>query len=102
MGTSRGIFKLKGVTEQDVTAGAMGLIGKLEADLNFEMAQKLVEKLPNGLSAVATAIDQGYVKRERDQIVSHLEFNKGVLKINGKEQGIPGLGGPPQPPAPQE
>jgi uncharacterized protein YdgA (DUF945 family) len=93
----KGIFKLKGVTEQDVSAGVMGLFGKVEADIKFEMAQKLVGKIPNGLAAVATAIDQGYVKRERDQIVSHLEFKQGVLKINGKEQGIPGLGGPPQP-----
>jgi uncharacterized protein YdgA (DUF945 family) len=98
----KGIFKLKGVTERDLSAGAMGMIGKLEADLRFEMAQKLVEKMPNGLSTVATAIEQGYLKRERDLIVSRLEFKKGVLKILGKEQGIPGLGRPAQaPPQPE-
>ncbi|MEO8064831.1 MAG: DUF945 family protein [Pseudomonadota bacterium] len=104
----KGIIKLKGVTGQDFSAGAMGMLGKIEADITIEVAQKLVEKMPNGLSSVATVIDQGYAKRERDQIVSHLEYNKGVLKINGKEQGIPGLGPPkvgfesePTPPQPE-
>jgi uncharacterized protein YdgA (DUF945 family) len=91
----KGIITLKGVTAQDVAAGAMGLVGKLDADLNFEMAQKLAEKLPNGATAVGGAIDQGYAKREGDRIVSRFEFKNGKLKINGKEQGIPGLG-PPQ------
>jgi uncharacterized protein YdgA (DUF945 family) len=90
----KGIIRLKGVNEQDFAAGPMGMLGKLEADITFEMAQKLVAKIPNGLSAVATAIDQGYLKRERDQVVSRLEYKSGVLRINGKEQGIPGLGPP--------
>jgi len=90
----KGIIKLKGVTEQDVAVGAMGLIGKLDADITFEMAQKLAEKIPNGATAVGGAIDQGYAKREGDRIVSRIEFKNGKLKINGKEQGIPGLGPP--------
>jgi len=45
--------------------------------------------------------------------VSHIEFKAGQLTVNGKVQGIPGIGGPPGaaegmppegevPPAPQE
>jgi len=90
----KGIIKLKGVTEQDVAVGAMGLVGKLDADITFEMAQKLAEKIPNGATAVGGAIDQGYAKREGDKIVSRFEFKNGKLKINGKEQGIPALGPP--------
>lgn len=97
----KGIIKLKGVTGQDVAVGAMGLIGKLDADLKFEMAQKLAKKIPNGEAGLATALDQGYAKLEGDQVVSRIEFKGGKLKVNGKEQGIPGLGGPPQLPSPQ-
>ena len=88
----KGIIKLKGATAEDVAAGAMGLMGKIDADITFEMAQKLSAKLPNGAAGLATALDQGYVKLEGDRIVSRIEFKKGALKINGKEQGIPGLG----------
>ncbi|MEJ0087139.1 MAG: YdgA family protein [Pseudomonadota bacterium] len=93
-GYIKGIIKLKGVNEGDLSAGVMGMLGKLEADIRIEMAQKLVGKLPGGPGAVATALEQGYIKREREQIVSRIEFKQGVLKINGKEQGIPGLGPP--------
>ena len=98
----KGIVKLIGVTEQDLDAGAAGMAAKIDADITIEIAQKLAEKVPNGATAVGGAIDQGYAKRDGDRIVSHIEFRKGVLKINGKEQGIPGLGGPPQQPSPQE
>jgi len=90
----KGIIKLKGVTGQDVAVGAMGLIGKLDADITFKMAQKLSGKIPNGAAGLATALDQGYARLEGDQIVSRFEFKGGKLKINGKEQGIPGLGPP--------
>jgi len=90
----KGIIKLKGVTGQDVAAGAMGLVSKLDADIKFDMAQKLSGKIPNGAAGLATALDQGYVKLEGDRIVSHIEFRKGVLKVNGKDQGIPALGTP--------
>jgi uncharacterized protein YdgA (DUF945 family) len=98
----KGIIKLRGVNEQDLAAGAMGLVPKMEADINFQLAQSLIKKLPNGPEGLATALDQGYVKLEGSNVVSHLEFKRGALKINGKQQGIPGLGGPPQPAAPQE
>ena len=45
-GVIKGVIRMKGVTEQDFEAGnAMGLIGKVDADLTIEVAQKLVEKI---------------------------------------------------------
>lgn len=90
----KGIIKLKGVTGEDLAVGAMGLIGKLDADITFTMAQQLAAKVPNGAAGLATAMDQGYARLEGKNVVSHIEFRKGALKINGKEQGIPGLGAP--------
>jgi uncharacterized protein YdgA (DUF945 family) len=90
----KGIIKLKGVTEQDLAVGAMGLVGKLDVDVTVDVARKLVEKLPNGASSVDGAVEQGLAKREGDHIVSRLQFQQGKLLVNGKEQGIPGLGAP--------
>jgi uncharacterized protein YdgA (DUF945 family) len=47
-------------------------------------------------------VDGGYAKREGDKLVSHIEFKQGQLKINGKAQALPGMGGPPPPPTRQE
>jgi hypothetical protein len=41
------------------------------------------------------AVDGQYAELKGDKVVSHLEFHGGELKINGKVQGIPGLGAPP-------
>jgi len=90
----KGIIKLKGVTAQDLAVGAMGLIGKLDADITFEMAQQLAAKVPNGAAGLATAMDHGYAKLAGKNVVSHIEFKQSKLKINGKEQGIPPLGAP--------
>jgi hypothetical protein len=40
-------------------------------------------------------VDAGYAKRDGEKLVCHIEFKGGELKINGKPQAIPGLGGPP-------
>lgn len=94
-GTITGVVRLKGVTAEDVSTGFMGLIGKIEADITVEAAQKLVEKFPNGATAAGAAVDGGYAQRDGDKLVSRIEFKQGQLSINGKPQGIPGLGGPP-------
>jgi uncharacterized protein YdgA (DUF945 family) len=94
-GYIKGVIHLKGVTEQDVAVGGMGLIGKIEAEIAIDVAQKMVEKFPNGATAVGAAVDSGYIRREGDRLVSKIEFKHGELKVNGKAQGIPGLGGPP-------
>jgi uncharacterized protein YdgA (DUF945 family) len=94
-GIIKGVIRLKGVTQEDLATGSMSLIGKIDADITIEVAQKLVEKVPNGATGAGMAVDQGFAKREGDKIVSRIEFKQGELKINGKAQGIPGLGGPP-------
>jgi hypothetical protein len=73
----------------------MALLARLEADLNVEIAQKLLEKFPNGANSAGMAIEQGYAKRDGDRVVTRIEFNHGELKINGKVEALPGMGGPP-------
>jgi len=88
--------RLKGATIQEFEAvDWTPLTGKIEADLDIEVAQKLLEKIPSGATGAGAAIDMGYAKRDGDKLVSHIEFKQGRLKINGKEQALPGLGGPP-------
>jgi len=94
-GIIKGVIRLKGVTAADLEAGSMSLIGKIDADINIEVAQKLLEKLPNGATGAGMAVDQGYARREGDKLVSRIEFKRGELKINGKAQGVPGMGEPP-------
>ncbi len=94
-GYIKGVVRLKGVTPADLEVGFMTLVGKLDVDINIEVAQKLVEKIPSGATSAGAAIDAGYLRRDGDKLVSHIEFRKGEFKVNGKAQGIPGLGGPP-------
>jgi uncharacterized protein YdgA (DUF945 family) len=94
-GVIKGIIRLKGVTAEDFAENSMALLAKVDADFTVEVAQKLIDKIPNGATGAGLALDQGYAKREGDKLVSHIEFKKGELRINGKAQGIPGLGGPP-------
>ncbi len=100
-GYIKGVVRLKGVTAQDLDLGFMTLIGKLDVDISIEVAQKLVEKMPSGAASAGAAIDAGYLVRDGEKLVSHIEFKEGKLKVNGKAQGIPGLAGPPAA-APQE
>ncbi|HEX6396704.1 MAG TPA: DUF945 family protein, partial [Steroidobacteraceae bacterium] len=94
-GYLKGALRLKGATPQDLEMGFMALIGKIEADITIEMAQKLIEKIPSGATSAGAAVDAGYARRDGDKLVSHIEFKRGELKVNGKAQGFPGLGGPP-------
>jgi uncharacterized protein YdgA (DUF945 family) len=102
-GVIKGVIKLKGVTPEDFASSQpAALLGKIDADLTIEVAQKLIEKIPNGNTGAGAAIDGGYAKRDGEKLVSHIEYKQGQLKINGKPQAIPGLGGPPPPPTQQE
>jgi uncharacterized protein YdgA (DUF945 family) len=95
-GVIKGTVKFVGVTPEDLAApGGMALIGKLDADITIEAAQKLVEKFPNGATMAGAAVDGGYAKREGDKLVCRITFKQGQLTVNGKPQAIPGLGGPP-------
>lgn len=96
-GVIKGVVRLDGVVPEDFAMGALGLLGKIDADITIELAQKLIEKIPNGATGAGMAVDQGYAKREGEKLVSRIEFKKGELQINGKAQALPGLGGPPQP-----
>ena len=73
----------------------MALVAKLEADIHIDVAQKLIEKIPSGATSAGAALDAGYAKRDGEKLVSHIEFRHGELKVNGKAQGIPGLGAAP-------
>src|SRR5688572_4265442 len=101
-GVFKGVLRLPGVTEADFAAGALGLLAKLEAEFTVEVAQKLLEKLPNGATGAGLAVDQGFAKRDGDQLTSRIEFRQGELTVNGKPLPIPGLGPPPPEPLPQE
>jgi uncharacterized protein YdgA (DUF945 family) len=95
-GVIKGVVRLKGLEEADFTAGSMSWINKIDADFTIECAQKLIEKFPNGATGAGVAVDQGFAKRDGDKLVSHIEFKKSELKVNGKAQPIPGFGGPPE------
>jgi uncharacterized protein YdgA (DUF945 family) len=90
----KGVIRLKGVTDKDLKMGALSLLPRLDADLRFESPQKVMESIGDGREAMMGAVDGGYAELEGDKVVSHLEFHAGELKINGRIQGIPGLGAP--------
>jgi uncharacterized protein YdgA (DUF945 family) len=95
-GVIKGLIKFVGVTPDDFSSpGAMGVVGKLDADIKVEVAVKLIEKVPNGATMAGAAVDSGYAKRDGEKYVCHIVFKNGELTVNGKPQAIPGLGGPP-------
>jgi uncharacterized protein YdgA (DUF945 family) len=90
----RGVIRLKGVTPKDLRMGMLSLIARLDADLRMEAPQKLIEKLEGGRDGLMGAVEGGYAELQGDKVVSHIEFHAGELLVNGKVQGIPGLGSP--------
>jgi uncharacterized protein YdgA (DUF945 family) len=106
-GFIKGTVKLVGATPDDFSAGSMGLIPKIDADITVDVSEKMLQKFPNGSTSAGMAVDTGYVKREGDRLICKILFKKGALTVNGKPQAIPGLGGPPpgeggEAPPPQE
>ena len=101
-GVIKGVLRIEGVTEADFPLAMGSLVNKLVADINIAVAQKLIEKMPNGATGADMAVEQGFAKREADKLMSRIEFSKGELKVNGKPLPIPGLGGPPAPPSAQD
>jgi uncharacterized protein YdgA (DUF945 family) len=93
----KGVLRCRGVTEQDLEVGGLGLLAKVEADLSFEAPMKLVEKIEGGPGWMSQMVEQGLLARQGEKVVSHLEFAAGELKVNGKVQPIPGLVSPPPP-----
>jgi len=101
-GYIKGVIRLKGVTDADLqrasSSAPMALASKVDADVTIDVANKLIEKIPNGNTGAGFAIDQGYARREGEKLVSRIEYKNEELKINGKPLPIPGFGsgGPPE------
>lgn len=95
-GYIKGVIRLKGVTEEDLarasSSAPLALASKIDADVTVEMANKLIDKIPNGNTGAGFAIDQGYAKRDGEKLVSRIEYKSEELKINGKPLPIPGFG----------
>lgn len=83
-GIIKGLIKLEGVTDQDMTAGIMAIIPKINADLTVEIAEALANKIPSAAPMVAMGISQGFLKRENGKLTSHVEFKHSGLTVNGK------------------
>ena len=92
-GTLTGSIRFKGVTAADLEMGGLPLMGKIDAVLDIDVAEALIVEFGGQPEMVATAVDGGYALRRGDRVVSKIEYRAGNLKINGKSQGIPGVGG---------
>lgn len=99
-GVIKGVIKLEGVTEQDLAAGVMSIIPKINADLTVEIAEALVNKIPQAAPMVGMGVAQGFLKKEGGKLVSHVEFKHSGLTVNGKlplPGGLPFGRGAPNP-----
>jgi hypothetical protein len=82
--------KLVGVTEADVQAmDFMGLLNKLNVTADVTVAQGLIDNWPvpsqQGMKQQILQLEaQGILKKEGDQLVSHIEYANGKTVANGK------------------
>jgi hypothetical protein len=76
-------------------AGAAGLIGKVVADLDFDVEEPMLVKFVGGVEQIEAMVKEGFVERKEGHLVSKIAFQEGKLLVNGKEQALPGIGGPP-------
>lgn len=85
-----GVIRVTGMSEQDFQFGGfLAVLGKLQADLTFEIDTAVAEKLPNGEFLSQTGVSAGYVVREEDKLVARIGFRDGALIINGQSQAVP-------------
>jgi uncharacterized protein YdgA (DUF945 family) len=98
-GVIKGVLKVKGITMADFDAGGMAVIPKIDAVFDVDVSEAMLAKLSGNPGAAGGAVDAGYVTRKDGHLLSHIEFKAGALTINGKLQPLPGMGGPPPPPA---
>lgn len=85
-----GVIRVVGMTAQDFqAAGFPGVLGKLQVDLTFSMAQAVAGKLPNGEMMAEFGVGAGYLLREGDKLVSHIQYRNGTLTVNGQTQAVP-------------
>jgi uncharacterized protein YdgA (DUF945 family) len=83
-GVLKGLIKLEGVTDQDLTAGVMAIIPRINADVTVEIAEALANKIPSAAPMIGMGVAQGFLKRENGKLVSHIEFKHSGLTVNGK------------------
>jgi uncharacterized protein YdgA (DUF945 family) len=95
-----GVLRLKGVTKQDAEMGLMALFGKLEADFDLKVTEKMVLGFdPSGgaKGQVDAYVQQGMLERKGGDLVAKLQYRSGNVTVNGKPVALPGFGGPPPP-----
>ncbi len=101
--TIKGVMRARQVREEDLAAGGLGLLARLEADLKLEAPVKFLDAIQGATPWAEQLVATGLLERAGDRFVSRLEYGNGEFKINGKVQQIPGVGvgaPPPQPPVP--
>jgi uncharacterized protein YdgA (DUF945 family) len=82
--------KLIGVTEQDIQQmDLVRLMEKLNVTADFSIAQSLVDNWPvpsqqSMKQQILQLEAQGFMKKNGDQLESHIEYTKGKLVANGK------------------
>lgn len=95
----KGSIRLQRVNDADLSAGPLVLLNKTVADCTIEIAQALVDRIPNGATVTGAGVDSGLLKRDGARLVSHIEYRAGTLTINGKAPKLPqGLHLPGMPP----
>jgi len=97
-GIIKGTIRLRGVTLEDLQASGLGLLTKVVADIDVDISEAMLAKLAGSTESADGVVHEGLAERKDGHLVSKILFQDGKLTINGKEQAIPGLGGPaPQP-----
>ena len=93
-GGIKGIIRLKGVTADDLES-PMGLLTKIVADLDFDFSEAMLTKLAGNAESADGMVKSGFAERKDGRLLSKISYNQGKLLVNGKEQALPGMGGPP-------
>jgi uncharacterized protein YdgA (DUF945 family) len=95
-----GALRLKGVTKQDVEMGLMALFGKLEADFDLKVTEKMLlgfDESGGAKGQIDAYVQQGMLERKGGDLVAKLQYRAGDVTVNGKPVALPGFGGPPPP-----
>jgi uncharacterized protein YdgA (DUF945 family) len=86
------------------SAGATGLMPKVDARFDIDLAQALLEKFAEKSDGAAQLEErlaafeaQGYVTRSDGRVTTHLEFSQGALTLNGKAFSPQAVAPPPAP-----
>ncbi len=98
--TLTGTITAPGMTEQQFQSeGMAGLIGRLDAEFNFEIALALAQRVPNGEMLTGPGIASGYLVQQDDKLVARIQYQSGRLTVNGQTGAVPLPGLVPADPA---